>query len=128
MPDSMIDVETSTSASPRRKPEHPLLELLLVHLPVRDREAQLRAQRAQPLGGLVDVLDAVVEEERLAAARVLALERLLDELLVVLADVGLDRAAALRRRLDHARCRAGRRGSSAACAGSASRSSRSRRP
>ena len=66
-----------------------------------DREAQLRAQRAQALRGLVDVLDAVVQEEGLAAARVLALERLLDELLVVLADVGLDRAPALGRRLDH---------------------------
>ena len=31
---------------------------------------------AQPLGGLVDRLDAVVEEERLAAAGVLAHERL----------------------------------------------------
>ena len=56
---------------------------------------------AQALGRLVDRLDAVVEEERLPAARVLALERLLDELLVVLADVGLDGPAALRRRLDH---------------------------
>ena len=81
--------------------DHALLELLLVHLPVRDGEAQLRAQRAQPLRGLVDVLDAVVQEERLPAARVLALERVLDEVLVVLADVGLDRAAALGRRLDH---------------------------
>ena len=35
-------------------------------------------------------------------ARLLALQRLLDELLVVLADVGLDGPAALRRRLDHA--------------------------
>ena len=62
----------------------------------------LRAQRAQADRGLVDVLDAVVQEERLALARLLALERLLDELLVVLADVGLDGPAALRRRLDHA--------------------------
>ena len=59
-----------------------------------------RAQAAQALGGLVDRLDAVVQEERLPAARVLAHERLLDELLVVLADVGLDRPAALGRRLD----------------------------
>ena len=68
---------------------------------MRDGEAQLRAQRAQALGRLVDVLDAVVQEERLPAARLLALERLLDEVLVVLADVGLDRAAALGRGLDH---------------------------
>ncbi len=68
---------------------------------MRDLEARLRAQRAQPLGRLVDRLDAVVQEERLPAARQLALDRLLDELLVVLADVRLDRPPALRRRLDH---------------------------
>ena len=51
----------------------------------------------------------------------------LDELLVVLADVGLDRPAALGRRLDHADVAHARRATSAACAGSASRSSRSRR-
>ena len=67
---------------------------------MRDGEAQLRAQRAQALGGLVDVLHAVVEEEGLAAAGVLALQRLAHELLVVLADVGLDGPAALGRRLD----------------------------
>ena len=82
--------------------EHPLLELLLVELAVGDLEAHLRAQRAQALGGLVDRLDAVVQEEGLAAALVLALERLADELLVVLADVGLDRAPALGRGLDDA--------------------------
>ena len=80
--------------------QHPRLELLLLELAVRDLEAHLRAQRAQPLGGLVDRLDAVVEEERLPAALVLALERLADQLLVVLADVGLDRAPALGRGLD----------------------------
>ena len=101
MPDSMIDGRDEHVGVAAQEADHPLLELLLLHLAVRDREAQLRAQRAQALGGLVDVLDAVVEEERLAAARVLALERLLDEVLVVLADVGLDRPAALRRRLDH---------------------------
>jgi hypothetical protein len=80
---------------------HHLLELALAHLPVRDREAHARAQRAQPLGGLVDRLDAVVQEERLPAALVLAHDRPLDELLLVLAHIGLHRAAALRRRLDH---------------------------
>ena len=101
MPDSMIEVATSTSASPRRNAEHPLLELLLVELAVGDLEAHARAQAAQALGGLVDRLDAVVHEERLAPALLLAHDRLLDELLVVLADVGLDRAPALGRRLDH---------------------------
>ena len=62
-----------------------LLELALGHLPVRDEEAELRAELAQVLGRLFDRLDAVVEEERLAPALVLAPQRELDELLVVLA-------------------------------------------
>ena len=66
-----------------------------------DDEARLGHERAQPLGRLVDRLDAVVQEERLPSARALALDRRLDELLVVLADVGLDGPAALGRRLDH---------------------------
>src|SRR6185312_14841977 len=81
---------------------HPLLELALLELAVGDLEADPRAQPAQALGGLVDRLDAVVDEEGLPAARLLALERLPDEPLVVLADVGLDRPAALGRRLDDA--------------------------
>ncbi len=64
---------------------HHRLELALAHLAVRDREAHARAQRAQPLGGLLDRLDAVVQEERLPAALVLAQDRPLDELLLVLA-------------------------------------------
>ena len=72
MPDSMMLVHTSTSASPRRKREHPLLELRLLELAVGDLEAHARAQAAQALGGLVDRLDAVVQEERLAVALLLA--------------------------------------------------------
>ncbi len=49
---------------------------------------------------LVDRLDAVVEVERLPSSRVLALERHLDQLLVVLPDGGADRAPTRRRRLD----------------------------
>ena len=56
--------------------DHPLLELALLHLAVGDEEAQLRAELLEPARRLVDRLDAVVEVERLAAARVLALERL----------------------------------------------------
>src|SRR4051812_5248828 len=81
---------------------HPRLELLLVELAVGHLEAHAGAQAAQALGRLVDRLDAVVDEERLAAAGPLPLERLLDEALVVLADVGLHRPAALGRRLDDA--------------------------
>ena len=124
MPDSMMLVATSTSASPRRNASIRASSVLLVDLAVGDLEAHARAQAAQALGRLVDRLDAVVDEERLAAALLLAHDRLLDELLVVLADVGLDRAPALGRRLDDARCRAARPATSAACAGSAWRSSR----
>ena len=79
---------------------HALLELALGHLPVRDEEAKLGQELPQLLGRLVDRLHAVVQVERLAAARVLALERRPDELLVVLADGRADRAPALGRRLD----------------------------
>ena len=81
--------------------EHLVLELALRHLAVRDEEAQVRAELPELLRRLLDRLDAVVQVERLAVALDLALERLLDQLFVVLADVGADRPAALRRRLDH---------------------------
>ena len=79
---------------------HLLLELALAHLPVRDDEAELRAELLQLLGRLLDRLDPVVQVEGLAAALDLALERGPDQLLVVLADRRPDRAPALRRRLD----------------------------
>ena len=78
-----------------------VLELLLAHLPVRDDEAQLWAKLAQPLRGLLDRLDAVVQVEGLALSLLLAAKSGLDELLVVLAHERADRATALRRRLDH---------------------------
>ena len=62
---------------------HPLLEIPLTHLPVGDEEPEARAQLAKLLADLVDRLDAVVEVERLPAARVLPLQRDLDHLLVV---------------------------------------------
>src|SRR6266576_657929 len=68
---------------------------------MRDDEAQLRAELAQPLGRLVDRLDAVVQVEGLALTCVFAAERRLDKLLVVFAHEGTDRAAALRGGLDH---------------------------
>ena len=100
-PDSMIVVATRQSASPRRNVEHRRLQLRPVHLAVRLGEAHAGAQRAQPLGDLVQRLDPVVEEEDLAVAADLALDRLRDQLLVVGADVGADRPPALGRRLDH---------------------------
>ena len=100
MPDSMIVVETSTSRVAAQERVHLLLQLALPHLPVRDDEAELRAELPQLLGRLLDRLDPVVQVERLPAALDLALERRPDELLVVLADGRPDRAPALRRRLD----------------------------
>ena len=81
--------------------EHRSLELGLVHLPVGLGEANARAERPQALGDLVQRLDPVVEEEGLAAALDLALDRPAHQLLVVGADVGADRPPALGRRLDH---------------------------
>ena len=64
---------------------HPLLELALGHLAVRDEEPELRAQLSELLGRLVDRLDAVVEVEGLPFPCVLPLEREPHELVVVLA-------------------------------------------
>ena len=80
---------------------HHRLQLALGHLPVGDREAHARTQRAQALGGLVDRLDPVVQEERLPAALVLAQDGALDELLLVLADVCPHGPPSFGRRLDH---------------------------
>ena len=82
--------------------EHVALELPLGHLAVRDQEAELGAELPEVLGRLLDRLDAVVEVEGLAAAGVLSQQRVAHQLLLVLADVGSDRAAPQRRRLDDA--------------------------
>ncbi len=78
-----------------------ILELAFGHLAVRHRHARLGHHRADALGGLVDGVHPVVEEEGLACARQLALDRRGHQLLVVLADVCLHRPAALGRGLDH---------------------------
>ena len=65
-----------------------------------DEKAQPGAELLQALGAILDRLDPVVQVEGLAAARVLALEPRLDQLVVVLADVRANRAPALRRGLD----------------------------
>jgi hypothetical protein len=56
---------------------------------------------AEPLGRFVDRLDPIVQVESLALPCLFPAERGLDELFVVLADEGADRASALRRRFDH---------------------------
>ncbi len=67
---------------------------------MRHEEAEPRAELPQLFSRLVDRLDAVVQVERLPLTRNLPLERLLDQVVVELADVGANRATALRRRLD----------------------------
>ena len=79
---------------------HALLEIALAHLAVGDEEPEPGAELAELLAHLLDRLDAVVEVERLAAAPVLPLERLLDHVLVVLPHGRPDRTPALGRRLD----------------------------
>src|SRR4029079_12700486 len=59
----------------REEGVHPLLELALRHLPMCHEEAEARAQLLQLLRRLDDRLDAVVQVERLPAARMLSLER-----------------------------------------------------
>ena len=124
-PDSTIVVQTSTSASPRRKPSIICSSAPSSIWPCATSHARVGHHRAHALGGLVDRLDAVVEEERLPAALQLALDRLADELLVVLAHVGLDRAAGPPAASRSPRCRAARPATSGACAGSAWRDSES---
>ena len=81
--------------------EHDPLELAVAHLAVRDPDPYLGHEAPQLLGRLVDRLDAVVQEERLAAPLELAADRLRDERLVPLADVRADGLAVGRRRRDH---------------------------
>ena len=97
----MIVVATRQSASPRRKRSIVSSSSALVHLPVGLGEAGAGDQAAQPLGDLGQGLDPVVEEERLASALDLALDRPPDQVLVPGADVGADRPPPLGRRLDH---------------------------
>ena len=77
--------------------EHDPLEAGLVHLAVRDPDPGVGDQVAEVLGGELDVLDPVVDEEHLALAEQLAADRLPDRPVVVLADVGEDRLAVLGR-------------------------------
>ena len=93
----------------------------LVHLPVGDQHARARRrQLAHVLGRLVDRLHAVVQVERLAAARELLLDGDAHEVVAVLADVGADLVAAARRRLDDGDVADAGERTSAGCAGWAS--------
>ena len=100
--------------------EHHALELVLVHLAVADADLGLGHELAELARDQLDVVDAVVDEVDLAAALHLAHDRLADDVVVELGDVGLDRQALLGRRHRWSTCRGCRRATCAACAGSAS--------
>ena len=74
-PDSTIVVQTSTSNSLLPEVDDDLLERVLAHLPVRDRDPRLGHQLADPRGGPLDRLDPVVDVEDLALAQQLAADR-----------------------------------------------------
>ena len=84
----------------RHEIEHRALERVLAHLAVADDDARVGHEPLQQVAHRVDRLDAVVDEEHLAAARHLVANRAHDHGRVELHDVGLDRQAVLRRRLD----------------------------
>src|SRR5207244_6980784 len=65
---------------PAQEAQHLVLELALAHLPVRYEDPKPRAELVELERRLLDRLDPIVEVEGLAASRVLAVERLLDEL------------------------------------------------
>ena len=79
---------------------HHALELVLAHLAVRDADPRLRHQPGDQVAERIDRLDAVVDEVHLAAALDLGADGPRDDRLVELDDVGLNRQAILRRRLD----------------------------
>ena len=109
-PDSMIVVQTRTSASPAGEREHHLLERALRHLAVADDEPGAGQHPAELLGLGLDRLDPVVDVEDLAAPVELAQDRVADEPGRRLGDPGLDRQAVLGRRLDDAQVADRRRG------------------
>ena len=119
-PDSTIVVHTSTSALAAQEVEHHLLELPLVHLAVghghararaRSRGRARRSRRSCPRGCAGRRPGRSRSSSRSIAC--------VHELLVVLADVGARPAAGPPAASRSPRCRAGRRATSAACAGSA---------
>ncbi len=67
-----------------------------------DGQPGVRQQVAQSVGDILNVEDAVVQIENLAAAIEFALDRVAHQAVVVLGDDGLDGEAVLGRRLDGA--------------------------
>ena len=80
--------------------EHRALERMLVHLSVTDDDPRLGHQALQQVADREDRFDAVVDEIHLSAARELVENGAPDDFLIELDDIGLNREAILRRRLD----------------------------
>ena len=99
-PDSMIVVQTRTSASPPAKASITFSRAPSVIWPWPDDDPRAGQQPPQLVGLGLDRLDPVVDEEDLAAAVELAQDRVADEAGRGLGDARLDRQAVLRRRLD----------------------------
>ncbi len=93
----MIVVQTSTSVVAEHELDHRVLQLAFAHLAVGDADPGVRGQFLDLPGLLLDGLDAVVQEEHLALAVQLAVDRLADQLLVVGRDAGDDAPAVQRR-------------------------------
>ena len=108
-PDSMIVVQTRTSASPPAKASITFSSCALGHLAVADDDPRAGQHPPELLGLGLDRLDPVVDEEDLAAAVELAQDRVADEPGRRLGDARLDRQPVLRRRLDDATGRGRRR-------------------
>ncbi len=87
--------------APRDEIAHHTLELALVHLSVRDRDAGLRHQLGQPRALVLDGLDLVVQEVDLAATLELAQDRLAQHAVFLAPHERLDRQPLLRRGRDH---------------------------
>ncbi len=88
------DVDLARDEAP-----HHLLEVLLAHLPVPHGDARAGRDATDVVGDRLDRLDAVVDEEDLAAAIEFAGDSLLDEPIVPRLDEGEHRRAVARRRL-----------------------------
>src|SRR5208337_3963472 len=82
------------------KVAHHVLELALLHLAVRDCDLRLGHERAQMTGHVVDILDAIVDEEYLAAAIQLAEYRIANRRVVEVRDEGANQLTVRRRRLN----------------------------
>ena len=100
-PFSTIVVASEHVVLVRHEVEHRLLELLLSHLPVPDGDLRLGHEPRDQVRNREDRLDAVVDDVDLPAAFQLVANRAANHFGVELHDVGLDRQAVLRRRLDH---------------------------